>query len=180
MSYAISLEGISWKGLSMALGHSVISGMALILWQPGFRSDRILRYELGVISAVLLVIATVPLYIATGVPNVVRHNCRNCGELMNSGKAYCDNCGNKLQPNHGGQIIWFVLGYGTLMMVFGIISAAFIVNSVPNTEGISLGPGGFLIFAVILPTVGGYSLCLFVLYQISRYGYIIMKKKIST
>jgi len=179
MTYKLPVEKVRWKELLVAAGHSVISVIscgALWVLLYGEASSAVLAL---IISG--FVVVTVPLYIMTGIPNVVRHNCRNCNELMNSGKAYCDNCGNQLRSN-SVEMLWFILGYNILMLVGTplVIYTICSILGIGSTSGtpLSFSNLGTSIFFIMLPGVlAVYSFLLFTIYRVSRWGYINMKQK---
>jgi len=175
MPYSVPLNKVSRRGLLAAVVHSTVVGIPIILSIYYEDSTSItLDY-----FAILVIVATVPLYIVTGIPNVIRDNCRNCGELMNLGKAYCDNCGDKLQSNPGGQILWFVLGYSILTASFGIVFIAYIIDLITDPEMLPVGLGGPVIFIIIFLFMVIYSLSLFIIYQSSSHVYVFTKENIS-
>jgi len=175
MPYSVSLNKVSRSGLLAAVVHSTVVGIPIILSIYYENSTSItLDY-----FAILVIVATVPLYIVTGIPNVIRDNCRNCGELMNLGKAYCDNCGDKLQSNPGGQILWFVLGHSILITLFGMTLVAYIIELIMHPENTPLPLGGYVILIVVFLYATIYSLSLFIIYQSLSHTYVSTKENIS-
>jgi len=172
MPYSVSLGEISRRGLLVAVVHSAVVGIPVTLF---FLNTPTMTLDYFVI---LVVIATVPLYIATGIPNVIRDNCRKCGELMNLGKAYCDNCGDKLQSNPAEQMLWFLLGYSILTASFGIVFIAYIIDLITDPEMLPVGLGGPVIFIIIFLFMVIYPLSLFIMYQISSHIYVFTKENI--
>lgn len=153
---------IEKQELFLAVLHSAVIGIVLTLIYLTDTFEMLpVDWLVYPLVAFFIVVMTVPLYLKTGIPNVVQHRCENCGEHMNSGKVRCDSCGNIIAPDFGIQLLWFLIGYGSLISLFGL---AFVLSR-------SLLFGFGMVYTI------GYALLTFFVCYFSRVFYIFVHAK---
>jgi len=64
---------------------------------------------------------TLPIYVKTGVPNMLRHECPECGALTDSAVLRCEDCGrsgSSVWRGYPEEVSWFLTGYPAVIIVY--------------------------------------------------------------
>lgn len=119
------------RRLSLAILHSAVSALLFVSIYSQFDvGANVSRNE--ILPVLLILLASIVLYLRTGVPGMVSQECRSCGETVSVGRLRCENCGTstdsvrrKLMTAEG---IWFLVGYTSLLVLW--LSVAYRVEPI--------------------------------------------------
>jgi hypothetical protein len=110
---------VSWERVLLSVAHAAILAVASLSYAfDPVRSSQNPAIISGIILTLTL-LASVLVYLRTGIPNVIQHECQECGHKVNGGRLRCSNCGERAEIGYlVPQVLWFVAGYSPMHVFF--------------------------------------------------------------
>jgi hypothetical protein len=110
---------VSWEAFLLSVAHAAILAVASLSYAfAPVQNSQNSAIILGIILALTL-LASVLVYLKTGIPNVIQHECQECGHKVNGGRLRCSSCGEPAGIEYlVPQVLWFVVGYSPMHVFF--------------------------------------------------------------